>query len=150
MSFRILPATKVPTNPSHFHTEYLATSAGMLELSFIEGVLCKALFASSPSSKPTIENIGDILELLPSGTPFERAVWQAALAIKPGHTKTYHELAVAIGRPKAYRAVANALGKNPIAVIIPCHRVIRKDGSLGGYKWGIEKKIALLATEKND
>lgn len=81
------------------------------------------------------------------GTEFQRAVWRALLRIEPGRLSTYSRLASSIGRPRATRAVANAVGRNPVSVLIPCHRVIRNDGSLGGYRWGAERKRALLARE---
>jgi AraC family transcriptional regulator of adaptative response/methylated-DNA-[protein]-cysteine methyltransferase len=85
----------------------------------------------------------------PSGTDFQRLVWQALRDIPAGATVTYSELAGRIGRPGSVRAVAAACGANPIAVIVPCHRVIGKDGSLTGYAWGIEKKRLLLEREKS-
>jgi AraC family transcriptional regulator of adaptative response/methylated-DNA-[protein]-cysteine methyltransferase len=81
------------------------------------------------------------------GTEFQRAVWRALLKIEAGRLSTYSRLASTIGRPRATRAVANAVGRNPVSVLIPCHRVIRNDGSLGGYRWGTERKRALLALE---
>jgi AraC family transcriptional regulator, regulatory protein of adaptative response / methylated-DNA-[protein]-cysteine methyltransferase len=81
------------------------------------------------------------------GTAFQRRVWQALCQIPAGTTVTYSEIAKRIGTPKASRAVAGACAANKIAVAIPCHRVVRKDGSLGGYRWGIERKRALLAME---
>ncbi len=81
------------------------------------------------------------------GTAFQQRVWRALRAIPPGRTATYAEIATAVGAPAAVRAVANACGANPVAVAIPCHRVVRTDGGLGGYRWGIERKRALLARE---
>lgn len=81
------------------------------------------------------------------GTEFQRAVWTALTRIPAGTTATYADIATAIGAPSAYRAVANACGGNHIAVLVPCHRVVRTDGGLGGYKWGIERKERLLARE---
>lgn len=81
------------------------------------------------------------------GTAFQQRVWQALRAIPPGTTVSYAELARRIGAPKAVRAVGAACGANPIAVAIPCHRVVRSDGDLCGYRWGIDRKQALLAKE---
>ena len=83
------------------------------------------------------------------GTPFQISVWEVLKTIPRGETRTYLEIAQQIGRPKAVRAVANAIGKNPYAPEIPCHRVVRTDGSLGGYSGpgGIETKIRLLREE---
>lgn len=81
------------------------------------------------------------------GTDFQRRVWTELQRVPLGTTATYAEIAARIGRPTATRAVANACGSNHAAVIVPCHRVVRTDGGLGGYKWGIERKRALLASE---
>lgn len=82
------------------------------------------------------------------GTAFQERVWSALRAIPPGTTVSYAELARSIGQPTATRAVAGACAANKIAVIIPCHRVVRSDGALSGYRWGPERKRALLAREK--
>ena len=81
------------------------------------------------------------------GTAFQQQVWQALRAIPPGTTATYAEIAKAVGRPKAVRAVAQACAANPLAVAIPCHRVVRTDGDLSGYRWGVERKRKLLDRE---
>lgn len=81
------------------------------------------------------------------GTNFQLQVWQALLRIPEGHLVTYQQLAKKVGRPKAGRAVGTAVGKNKIAVLIPCHRVIREGGALGGYRWGLERKQSLIARE---
>ena len=82
-------------------------------------------------------------------THFQISVWKELLKIPAGQTKTYKEIAVAIGRPKSFRAVANACAQNPYAPDVPCHRVVRSDGSLGGYsaEGGIERKRQLLEME---
>jgi len=81
------------------------------------------------------------------GTAFQHAVWQALRRIPAGRTATYGEIAAAVGRPGAVRAVAGACAANPLAVAVPCHRVIRQDGALSGYRWGVERKRMLLARE---
>ncbi|OBS08351.1 bifunctional DNA-binding transcriptional regulator/O6-methylguanine-DNA methyltransferase Ada [Acidihalobacter prosperus] len=81
------------------------------------------------------------------GTAFQQRVWQALRAIPPGQTASYSEIAQRIGRPASVRAVAGACAANPLAVAIPCHRVVRRDGSISGYAWGIERKRALLDSE---
>jgi O-6-methylguanine DNA methyltransferase len=83
------------------------------------------------------------------GTDFQKIVWNEIKKIPKGKTVTYKELAIKIGKPKAYRAVANACAKNPLLEIIPCHRVIRSDGKMGGYmgEEGIERKKRLLESE---
>lgn len=84
-----------------------------------------------------------------AGTPFQKMVWAELTRIPQGEVITYQELAKRIGKPSAYRAVASAVGKNPLAPTIPCHRVIRSDGSLGGYsaKGGVNAKRKLLIAE---
>jgi AraC family transcriptional regulator of adaptative response/methylated-DNA-[protein]-cysteine methyltransferase len=96
-----------------------------------------------------VEVSGNQLELALDirGTAFQRRVWQALREIPAGTTVTYSEIAKRIGMPRAVRAVASACAANKIAVAIPCHRVVRKDGSLAGYRWGIERKRTLLARE---
>jgi AraC family transcriptional regulator of adaptative response/methylated-DNA-[protein]-cysteine methyltransferase len=82
------------------------------------------------------------------GTAFQERVWRALMTIPPGTTATYRDIAERIGSPRAVRAVAAACGANPLAVAIPCHRVIRTDGTLAGYRWGIDRKRALLSREQ--
>jgi AraC family transcriptional regulator of adaptative response/methylated-DNA-[protein]-cysteine methyltransferase len=82
------------------------------------------------------------------GTAFQQAVWAALRAIPAGETRSYAQLAAAAGRPAATRAAGSACGDNSLAVLIPCHRILRADGSLGGYAWGADRKRALLAREK--
>lgn len=89
----------------------------------------------------------DDLPLRPSGTPFQRRVWRALRTIPYGETATYGEMARKIGRPKAVRAVGAANGRNPIPIIVPCHRVIGADGSLTGYGGGMDRKRRLLDLE---
>lgn len=88
------------------------------------------------------------LPLYVSGTAFQVAVWHALLDIKAGHLSSYSHLAQRLGRPRSYRALANAVGANPVAFFIPCHRVIRQSGALGGYRWGSWRKLALQAWEQ--
>jgi len=87
------------------------------------------------------------LELDPRGTAFQRRVWQALRAIPAGKTASYKDIASRIGSPKAVRAVARACAANAIAVAIPCHRVVRNDGGLSGYRWGAWRKRMLLEKE---
>lgn len=81
------------------------------------------------------------------GAPFQIKVWEALLAIPSGNVTTYSEIAQAIGRPRAVRAVGTAVGRNPVSFLIPCHRALRKSGGLGGYHWGLPVKRAILAWE---
>jgi methylated-DNA-[protein]-cysteine S-methyltransferase len=83
------------------------------------------------------------------GTPFEKKVWSELAKIPYGETRSYKEIAKAIGHPKAFRAVGNANGKNPLPLIIPCHRVIKSNGGLGGFGHGIKVKKQLLDFEKS-
>lgn len=87
------------------------------------------------------------LHLFLSGTQFQLKVWEALLSIPPGAVVSYEDIAVRIGLPGAARAVSNAVGQNPVPVLIPCHRVIRKLGEFGGYRWGPARKKALLGWE---
>lgn len=93
--------------------------------------------ASSPSQIPL-----DI-----QGTAFQQMVWTALRRIPRGETRSYAEVAKTIGKPRAVRAVAGACASNPVAVVVPCHRVIQKNGSLSGYRWGVKRKAALLESE---
>jgi len=81
------------------------------------------------------------------GTPFQLKVWEALLKIPPGQLKTYGGLAKSMGNEKASRAVGTAIGANPVAFLIPCHRVIRGDGQFGGYRWGLDRKVAMIGLE---
>ena len=81
------------------------------------------------------------------GAPFQIKVWEALMRIPTGHVTTYSEIATAIGSPRAVRAVGTAVGRNPVSLLIPCHRALRKSGGLGGYHWGLPVKRAILAWE---
>lgn len=88
------------------------------------------------------------LQVAAAGTRFQQLVWAALVAIPTGETRSYAQVAEAIGRPRAVRAVASACARNPVAVVVPCHRVIRSDGGLGGYAYGLAIKEHLLAVER--
>ena len=107
----------------------------------------EALFNRSGDASAT-------LSLHVTGTNFQIAVWRALLTIPEGQLASYSHIAKALGAPKSSRAVGNAVGANPIALWIPCHRVIQQSGALGGYRWGVEKKQMVqaweLATVNND
>lgn len=91
---------------------------------------------------PTIEvSFGDV------GTYFQRRVWETIRSISPGQTLSYKDIANQIGYPDAFRAVGTACGANPVAVIVPCHRVVKSDGSPGGYRWNLDIKRKLLQRE---
>lgn len=90
------------------------------------------------------------LPLLPSGTEFQQNIWNILLQIEFGETKSYEWVSLQYGNKKAIRAAAQAIGKNPIAIVIPCHRVIGKNGSLTGFAGGLPRKYQLLALEANN
>lgn len=121
----------------------------------------------SPSDSSTAEFVGAVVSLIDAparpddasaskipldlrGTVFQQRVWLALTRIEPGRTVTYAELAKQIGQPTAVRAVAQACGANPLAVVVPCHRVIGADGSLTGYRWGTDRKRVLLERERHE
>lgn len=95
----------------------------------------------------------DALDEIPvgevGGSPFQRRVWAALRTIPPGQTISYAELATAVGQPGAVRAVGNANGRNPVPLVVPCHRVVRTGGALGGYGGGVARKQWLLDHERN-
>jgi len=150
------------------------TSLGPLMIATTDKGLCRVTFADDPEDLArrfpgaTIEPGGAALADLAArvvaavetparghdlpldirGTAFQEAVWQALAQIPAGETRSYAELAAAAGRPGATRAAGSACGANPVAVLVPCHRARRRDGSAGGYAWGLERKAALLAREK--
>lgn len=109
--------------------------------SFAEWVSRVTAFIEKPA-------LGLDLPLDIQGTAFQRRVWKALQNITPGCTRTYNEIAREIGSPRAARAVGHACGLNPVALAIPCHRAVRSNGGLAGYRWGIERKRALLAREQ--
>jgi AraC family transcriptional regulator of adaptative response/methylated-DNA-[protein]-cysteine methyltransferase len=83
-----------------------------------------------------------------AGTAFQEAVWQELRRIPPGETRSYAQVAAAVGKPSAVRATGSANGANNVAILIPCHRVVRSDGSLGGYAYGLDRKAKLLERER--
>jgi AraC family transcriptional regulator of adaptative response/methylated-DNA-[protein]-cysteine methyltransferase len=157
-------------HPSPFGTVFLAvTDRGICALSFLGGgdeeagdrltdlrrqwpeatfstrraetrALAERVFAAGPGDAEPIR-------LLVQGTNFQVQVWKALLRIPPGAVTSYERVAQAVGRPRAFRAVGTAVGQNPVSYLIPCHRVIRGLGLVGNYRWGEERKHALLAWE---
>jgi AraC family transcriptional regulator of adaptative response/methylated-DNA-[protein]-cysteine methyltransferase len=97
--------------------------------------------------KPHLLGEEGSLHLHVRGTNFQIKVWEALLHVPPGSAVSYGELAVRIGKPAAARAVGSAVGRNPVSLVIPCHRVIRETGALGGYRWGETRKRLLLGWE---
>lgn len=99
--------------------------------------LCKQIFVENAKIQISVK-----------GTDFQRNVWNALCEIPVGSTATYAQIAQKVGKSKAVRAVGTAIGANPVAWLIPCHRVLRTDGGLGGYRWGLELKMKMLEREK--
>lgn len=124
---------------------YYQTGVGALEILSFENKIFQVNFTHKFLEDKTF-NIKDF-EILLIGTDFQITVWKEIINISAGTTQNYQEIAINLGYPKSYRAVANALSKNKIAYFIPCHRIIGKGGNMQGYKWGIEKKKALLEYE---
>jgi AraC family transcriptional regulator of adaptative response/methylated-DNA-[protein]-cysteine methyltransferase len=98
-----------------------------------------AIFGAAPAPSPMALHV--------AGTNFQHQVWRALLGMGPGQLSSYGELARRIGRPAASRAVGQALGANPVGYLIPCHRVTQHGGAIGGYRWGVDRKRAMLARE---
>lgn len=108
--------------------------------------LRQLLHAAAAGALP--HGLADDVRLDPQGTPFQLWVWRELRRIPRGSTRSYADIARRIGAPKAVRAVARACAANPLALFIPCHRVVRSDGALAGYRWGLTRKRRLLAAEK--
>jgi AraC family transcriptional regulator of adaptative response/methylated-DNA-[protein]-cysteine methyltransferase len=151
--------------PTPFGTAFVAeTPRGLCRLAFIDGAShaeVKALRASFPKAtfvqddaraKTLVETIWGhktaTLPLAVCGTNFQVQVWRALLELDPGETVSYSALARMLGQPNGARAVGNAVGANPIAWIIPCHRVLRAGGQLGGYRWGVARKQMIRRWEE--
>jgi AraC family transcriptional regulator of adaptative response/methylated-DNA-[protein]-cysteine methyltransferase len=103
----------------------------------------RAIVRHLAGSNPQLDLPTDVV-----ATAFQRRVWEALRSIPLGATRTYSEIARSIGQPSAVRAVAHACAKNPVSIVVPCHRVVRTDGTLGGYRWGLGRKKSLLEKEK--
>lgn len=139
-----------------------AVDAGLLGIWFEQHTTLPAELGCESALHPVIgatcEQLGQYfsglrqqfnLPLAAQGTEFQQKVWRALIEIPYGQTCSYQELANAIGNPKAVRAVGLANGKNPISIVVPCHRVIGKNGKLTGYAGGVERKEQLLALERD-
>jgi len=107
-----------------------------------------ALASGAALPPPELQPLLTFVPLDIGGTPFQQRVWHELGRIPRGTTISYGELASRIGAPKAVRAVGTACGANPVALVVPCHRVVRADGTLGGYAWGVERKVSLLRVEQ--
>ncbi len=88
------------------------------------------------------------IDIDPDGTEFQRSVWQAIREVPAGQTASYQQIAQAVGKPSAYRAVGTATGRNPLGIAVPCHRIVRSDGGLGGYGGGLDRKQWFLEHER--
>lgn len=146
------------------HTRTITSPVGALTLTEDSGSITSVHFGDSGSANdasPVLDEAEQQLQeyfagtrrsfdlpLAPAGTPFQQAVWDALRAIPYGETRTYAQIAEAIGNPKACRAVGMANNRNPIAILIPCHRVVGANGSLTGYAGGLDVKAQLLALER--
>jgi len=113
------------------------------------GSALAALAAQVVASVESPERDHD-LPLDVQGTAFQEAIWQALRAIPLGETRSYAELAAMVGNPGAVRAAGTACGANPVAIVVPCHRVQRGDGTLGGYAYGVDRKVVLRKRERHD
>lgn len=133
--------------PKLENCEFFATAQQALLASYRPCKRCRPLSHPNQVSEPVrLHSFTTLLRLL--GTPFQKRVWQELLNIPYGETRSYSEIAVSVGRPAAYRAVAQANGANQLAIVVPCHRVINANGDLGGYGGGLSRKEWLLAHEK--
>ncbi len=126
-----------------FELEKEWPAAAFLEDQGANEFLVRRIFGDQPFSEETAN-----IKLNVKGSPFQIKVWEALLRIPRGGMTTYTEVAKLIGQPKAARAVGTAVGRNPIALLIPCHRVIKQSGSLSGYRWTSERKLSILNWEK--
>lgn len=143
---------------------YFDSEIGIIKIGVSDGAVCEIGFANCPSeSAPSaladraFKEISEYLNgkrkafdfpIAPKGTDFQRKVWSALREIPYGETKTYGEIAAQIGNPQAARAVGNACNKNPLLLVVPCHRVLGANGSLTGFAAGIKVKERLLLLEK--
>ncbi len=135
----------------HFVDDGGVEAAGWLAAAWPEATIVEDHAATAPMAEQLAERLagrsGRAIPVLLRGTNFQLKVWEALLAIPSGETVAYDDVAARLGRPEAVRAVAGAIGRNSVAWVIPCHRVLRKNGALSGYRWGPVRKAALLAWE---
>jgi methylated-DNA-[protein]-cysteine S-methyltransferase len=138
--------------------ELVASVAGLLRVSFVDGGISHENLMSNVHLDAAERQLGEYfagkrrsfdLVLAPRGTPFQMAAWEVLRTIPFGSTMTYGEQAAAMGNPRAVRAVGGANGRNPLAIVVPCHRVIGANGQLTGYASGVERKRWLLDFEQN-
>jgi methylated-DNA-[protein]-cysteine S-methyltransferase len=138
--------------------ELVASVAGLARVSFVDGGISHENLMSNVHLDAAERQLGEYfagkrrsfdLVLAPRGTPFQMAAWEVLRTIPFGSTMTYGEQAAAMGNPRAVRAVGGANGRNPLAIVVPCHRVIGANGQLTGYANGVERKRWLLDFEQN-
>lgn len=146
------------------YTDYLESPLGLVEFKASDKGITQVIFCGSQRGNINSNSITDCckqqlaeyfagqrtsfnIALDPQGTDFQKLVWQKLLTIASGETKTYLDIAKMVDRPKGSQAVGGANGRNPISIIVPCHRVVGTNGSLTGYAGGIERKLWLLAHE---
>lgn len=141
---------KYITNEQIYYSYYQTCIGTLTILSTDKGIFLASFDPIEIKSNYKLVQALDHKKLLIVGTDFQLKVWQEALKISGGQISTYNQIAQKINNPKAHRAVGNALGKNKIAYFIPCHRILQKNGNLGGYRWGKEIKKNLLKSEKNE
>ncbi len=134
---QFLDTTSLETAELNLKTEW--NHAEIVQNPQTTQVICEQIFQPTPDGLP--------LRVHVKGTNFQIQVWRGLLNIPFAGMTTYQRLAESMGRPQAARAVGNAIGKNPVAYLIPCHRVIRTSGELGGYRWGVERKRVILGWE---
>ena len=140
---RVMLGDSAATLEADLRREFDAASVRQQKGGRLEGFV-EAILSYLEGREPHLDLPLDI-----RATAFQRRVWQELQRIPFGETRSYTEVAKAIGDPNARRAVARACATNPVALVIPCHRVIREDGALGGYRWGVERKEALLDKEQD-
>jgi AraC family transcriptional regulator of adaptative response/methylated-DNA-[protein]-cysteine methyltransferase len=131
-----------------FAEDHAALAARFPRATLVEGGADFADLLASVIAAVEAPGTGDHIPIDVRGTAFQEAVWRALRSIPPGETRSYGDIAAQIGHPQAVRAAGSANGANPIAVLIPCHRVIRSDGTLGGYAYGLDIKRELLSRER--
>ncbi len=140
--------------------EVTADDEGINSVAFVEKMdIMKAVKGGNEVTEAAVTQLREYfmgerksfdLKIKQDGTDFQKQVWQALPNVPYGETITYSEIAEKLGNSKAVRAVSSAIAKNSLAVIVPCHRVVSKDGSVGSYAWGSERKNALISFEKRN
>ena len=133
-----------------FFSDNRAETLAELRMRFPDGVFTERMIPALSNALSVFEDGGAKtanVKLHLNGTPFQMEVWRALMEIPRGRLVTYSDIAKRVGRPRACRAVGSAIGANPVSVIVPCHRVVRSDGTLGNYHWGINRKKSLIESE---